>query len=328
MRPHRIRVRLPTGAASPDGSPETRPTRFIVFSISRFHRWLPVLALMFLSLAWGYNWVLAKQGLAYAPPFAFAAERCVGAAIALFLALKAMGRPIRLVAPGRTLAIAMTQVAGFMAFQTWALVEGGPGKTAVLIFTMPIWTLLMAWIILGERIRGGQWLAAASTLTGLVLIIEPWDMHSSLLSKIFGVTAAMCWAVGTILVKRLRATKSIDLFALTAWQMLLGAVPLVILALTVPEKSTEWSLNYVGILVFMSLVSTALCWWLWIYILDRVPAWEASLSVLGTPVVAIVSSRLVFREEFKVLELAGILLIGGGLILLSVLNWWSGRRIR
>jgi drug/metabolite transporter (DMT)-like permease len=136
----------------------------------------------------------------------------------------------------------------------------------------------------------------------------------------------MCWAVGTILVKRLRATKSIDLFALTAWQMLLGAVPLAILALAVPEKPTDWSLNYVGILVFMSLVSTALCWWLWIYILDRLPAWEASLSVLGTPVVAIVSSRLVFREEFRFLEVTGIVLIGGGLAILSALNWWSARR--
>lgn len=296
--------------------------------MTRLRPWLPTAALVFLSLAWGYNWILAKQGLAYAPPFAFAAERCVGAAIALFLALKLMGRPLGLVAPGATLAIALTQVAGFMAFQTWALVEGGPGKTAVLIFTMPIWTLLMAWPILGERVRGAQWLAAASTLTGLVLIIEPWDMHASLLSKVFGVVAALCWAIGTILVKRLRSIQPVDLFALTAWQMVLGAVPLVILALAVPERPTDWSPTYVGILVLMSVVSTALCWWLWIYILDRLPAWEASLSVLGTPVVAIVSSRLVFGEEFKRLELAGILLIGGGLAMLSALNWWASRRIR
>jgi drug/metabolite transporter (DMT)-like permease len=144
------------------------------------NRWLPPLALLVLSLTWGYTWVLAKQGLAYAPPFAFAAERCVGGALALLLALKLMGRPLKLVAPGATMAIGLAQVAGFMMFQTWALVEGGPGKTAVLIFTMPIWTLLMAWPILGERVRGKQWLAAGSTLLGLILIIEPWDMTSSL----------------------------------------------------------------------------------------------------------------------------------------------------
>ncbi|MGE5492881.1 MAG: DMT family transporter [Actinomycetota bacterium] len=291
-----------------------------------FRRWLPLIALACLSLIWGYTWVLAKHGLAYAPPFAFAAERCVGGALALVVVLKLMGKPIRLAAPGQTLAIGLAQGGGFMILQTWALVEGGPGKVAVLIYTMPIWTLLMAWPILGERIKGKQWLAAASTLTGLLMIIEPWDMHSSALSKVLGVGAAMCWAVGTILIKRLRASQPVDLLALTAWQMILGAIPLAILALTVPERPTLWSPAYVGILFTMATVSTALCWWLWIYILDRVPAWEASLSVLGVPVVAILSSRLTFGEEFKPMEIAGILLIGGGLVFLSLIGWAAARR--
>ena len=290
-------------------------------------RWLPPLALVVLSLTWGYTWVVAKQALAYAPPFAFAAERCVGGALALLLALKLSGRPIALPAPGPTLAIGLAQVSGFMAFQTWALVEGGPGKTAVLIFTMPIWTLLMAWPLLGERVRGQQWLAAASTLAGLLLIIEPWDMGSSLFSKFLGVMAALCWAVGTILVKRLRARQPVDLLALTAWQMVLGAVPLIVLAAVVPERPTDWSASYVGILVFMSIASTAMGWWLWTWILDRVPAWEASLSVLGTPVVAILSSRLVLNEGFSASEIAGMLLIGGGLALLSLLGWVAARRL-
>ncbi len=294
--------------------------------MQKHQRWLPALALIVLSLTWGYTWVIAKQGLAYAPPFAFAAQRALGGALALVIALKLLGRPLKLVAPGQTLLIGLTQVAGFMVFQTWALVEGGPGKTAVLIFTMPIWTLLLAWPILGERVRGKQWLAAASTLTGLFLIIEPWDMHASLFSKFLGLMAAICWASGTILVKRLRGNTPVDLLTLTTWQMLLGALPLLLLSFIVPEPATNWTLSYTGILVFMSVASTAMCWWLWIYILDRVPAWEASLSVLGTPVVAILSSRLTFGEQFKGSEIAGILLIGSGLALLSLLSWAASRR--
>ncbi|MEY2632487.1 MAG: hypothetical protein RIR00_1141, partial [Pseudomonadota bacterium] len=279
-----------------------------------------------LSLTWGYTWVVAKQGLAYAPPFAFAAERCVGGAVALFIALKLLGKPLRLPAPGATLGIGLTQVAGFMVFQTWALVEGGPGKTAVLIFTMPIWTLLLGWPLLGERVRGKQWLAAASTLAGLLLIIAPWDLQTSPLSKLLGVLAALCWAIGTILIKRLRRQQPVDLLTLTAWQMVLGCVPLVGLALLVPEAPTRWEPAYFGILSFMSVISTGLCWWLWIYVLDRVPAWEASLSVLGTPVVAIISSRLSFGEAFKPTELGGMLLIGSGLVLLALLGWAASRR--
>ncbi|NNM80182.1 MAG: EamA family transporter [Gallionella sp.] len=289
-------------------------------------RCLLPLALAILSLTWGYTWVVAKQALVYAPPFAFAAERCVGGALALLLAVKLMGRPLRLTAPRPTIAIALTQVTGFMAFQTWALVEGGPGKTAVLIFTMPIWTLLIAWPVLGERIRGKQWLAALCTLSGLVFIIEPWDMQSSLFSKFLGVMAALCWAVGTVLIKRLRFRQPVELLSLTTWQMVLGAIPLVLLALIIPERPTDWSVSYAGILIFMSVISTAMCWWLWITILDRVPAWEASLSVLGTPVVAIISSRMMLGEEFKFSEAMGILLIGCGLALLSLMGWLASRR--
>jgi drug/metabolite transporter (DMT)-like permease len=300
--------------------------KYLVSSSMSRERWLLPLALFVLSITWGYTWVMAKQALTYAPPFAFAAERCAGGALALLLAVKLMGKSLRLQAPGPTLAIGLAQVTGFMLFQTWALVEGGPGKTAVLIFTMPIWTLLIAWPILGERIRGKQWLAALSTLTGLVLIIEPWNMHSSLFSKFLGVMAALCWAIGTVLVKRLRSRQKVDLLSLTTWQMLLGAVPLVLLAIVIPERPTDWSVTYVGILTFMSVISTAMCWWLWITILDRVPAWEASLSVLGTPVVAIISSRVMMGEEFKFSEMTGILLIGCGLALLTLTGWAASRR--
>ena len=289
-------------------------------------RWLWPLALLVLSLIWGYSWVFAKQALDYAPPFAFAAERCIGAALALVLVVKLSGRPFRMEAPGQTLAISLIQGAAFMALSTWSLVEGGAGKTSVLIFTMPIWTLLMAWPILGERVQGRQWIAAISTLTGLLLIVEPWAMHSSLFSKFLGVMAAVCWAVGTILVKRLRKHQQVDLLVLTMWQSVLAVPPLLLLALLVPERATDWNGNFIAILAFLSVVSTALCWLLWIYILDKVPAWEAGLSVLGIPVIALVSSRLVLGEEFRLTEIAGIVLIASGLAMLSLIGWLASRR--
>jgi len=289
-------------------------------------RWLLPLGLLFLSVTWGYTWVIAKQALDYAAPFAFAMERTLGGALALFITLKFLGRPLKLIAPWATFKIGLFQIFGFMALSTWALLEGGPGKTAVLIFTMPIWTLLLAWPLLGERVRGAQWLAAISTIAGLMLIIEPWNMHTSLFSKFLGTSAAMCWAIGTVLIKRLRAKQPLDLLSLTAWQMLLGAVPLIILTIIVPEHPTNWSTTYIAILVFMSVVSTGLCWWLWITLLDRVPAWEASLSVLGTPVVAIISGRLAMGEKFSLGEISGIVLIGTGLALLSLIGWASSQR--
>jgi drug/metabolite transporter (DMT)-like permease len=289
-------------------------------------RWLPPLLLAILTFIWGYSWVIAKQALAYVSPFMLAAHRSVLAALALLIAAKLMGKSLKLIAPREMLFIGLMQIAGFTALSNWALVAGGAGKTAVLAFTMPIWTLLLAWPLLGERVRGQQWIAAACAMGGMVLIIEPWNMHTSLFSKLLGIGAALCWAISTVLVKRLRARQAVDLLVFTGWQMLFGAMPLLLLALLVPEPGTQWNLTYFAQLAMLGLGSTALGWWIWLYLLDRLPAWEAGLSVLGTPVVAIVSSHLATGEAFSASELTGMLLIGGGLALLSVLNWLVSKR--
>ena len=285
-----------------------------------------LIALVVLSFVWGITWVLSKQALAYAPPFAFAAERCVGGALALIVVMRLTGRRLTLTAPKQTLAISLVQVSGFMIFQTCALVIGGPGKTSVLIFTMPIWTLILARIVLGEKLRGLQWVAAVSTLTGLLFIIAPWNVQGNLVGDFLGVGAAMCWAAGTILVKRFRANHRVDLIHLTTWQMLIGSIPLIFLALILPEHPTQWTPHYIVLLFIISLISTSLGWWLWIYILDSLPAWEASLSVLGTPVIAIVSSTLMLGEQFKGIEVMGMLLIGAGLSFLSLFGYLSSKR--
>lgn len=286
-----------------------------------------VLALITLTLIWGYSWVTAKMALHYVAPFAFAAQRaCIGT-IALFAALAITRRSLRLHLPWQMAVYGLVQTGLFLALQSWALVEGGAGKTSVLIFTAPIWTLLLAWPLLGERVRGSQWLAAATTLIGLTLIIAPWQLEASPLVKILGVATALTWAVSTIIVKRI-GQRGVDMINLNAWQMAFGALSLIAVAAVVPEPATRWTGEYVALLIFTSLISTGLGWFLWFYILERLPAWEASLSVLGVPVVAIIASRLQLGETSTGVELAGMLLIGTGLALLSVFNWRQQRRVK
>jgi drug/metabolite transporter (DMT)-like permease len=287
-----------------------------------------IAALVVLTLLWGYTWIIAKQALDFAGPFHVGVLRTGAATIALFLALFALRRPLRPQAIWQTAVVGMFQTTGFIALSTWALVEGGAGKTAVLVFTMPIWTLLLARLVLGERIRPSQWLAALCALAGLMLIIAPWNMHASLFSKLLAVLAALSWALSTILIKRWRTALSSEVLALTTWQMLFGVAPLIVIAMLVPERPTDWTPSFAGIIGFMAVVSTAFGWFLWLYVLERLPAWQASLSILGIPGVAIVSSRWQLGERADLGELAGMLLIGVGLVTISLLNWRSQRRIR
>lgn len=278
-------------------------------------------ALVFLTLAWGYTWILAKIALREVAPFAFAAQRSLAGAVCLFVALPLMGHTLRLRGGRKTLIIGAIQTGIFFILQTWTLVEAGPGKTAVLIYTMPIWTLFLGRLIIGERIVASQWLAACVTLSGLVLIIEPWDLHSGKLAIALGVAAAGSWAWGTVLVKKWRADLNADLLTFTAWQMMFGALMLCAVAAAVPEPATHWSGQYIGILIVLGVVSNAICWFLWLYVLEHLPAWQASLSILGVPVVALLSSRWQLDERLATVEIGGIALIGCGLVLLALINW-------
>ena len=282
-------------------------------------------ALVLLTLVWGYSWVLIKLAVGQAGPFALAAHRSFVAGLTLFAVLKFLGRPLAPAAPGAYLLIGLVQTTLFLSLQGSALVAGGAGKTSVIVYTMPIWTLMLSTTFLGERIRLSQALAGILALAGLVLIVTPWKLHSSFLSQGLALAAALAWSVGTLLVKRLSGRHSLDVLNLNAWQCLLGSFFLMPAAAV--AQPVAWNLDYVALVAAIGILVTALGWALWSYVLKRLPAWQASLSVLGVPAVAILSSRQQMGEQVDALEMAGILLIATGLTLLSLLGWLAERRL-
>jgi drug/metabolite transporter (DMT)-like permease len=277
-----------------------------------------LLALILLSLIWGYSWIIMKIALGFSGPFQFAALRTGLGGASLFAVLHATKRPLR---PPQALAdtlwLGLLQTTGFLALSMWALMEGGAGKTAILVFTMPFWLMLMAWPALCEKIQGLQWVAVVLALTGLVLILEPWNLHTSLLSKTLAVLAGICWAASAVIAKRLQNRVQVDLINLTAWQMILGAIPLIAISLIVPAKPVIWSGYFIGALIFSGVVTTALGWVLWLYVLNHLPAGSASLNSLAIPVIAILSSWAQLGEQPKPMEWGGMLLIAIALGLIS-----------
>ena len=286
-----------------------------------------VLALLVLTLIWGYSWVMIKAGVAHAGPFTLAAHRSLVAALVLFAALKTLGRPLRPAAPVALVLIGLVQTTLFLSLQGSALMQGGAGKTAVLAYTMPVWTLLLSVIFLGERIRLSQALAGFLAMVGLTLIIAPWKLQSSALAQSLAVAAAIAWSAGTLMVKRLGRRVPLDVLNLNAWQCLVGSLLLFPVAALAPGPALVWSWDYLGLVAAIGVVVTAVGWALWSYVLERLPAWQASLSVLGVPVVALLTSRLQTGEVVDDLEVAGMLLIGGGLVLLSLFNRMVERRL-
>lgn len=278
-----------------------------------------------LTLLWGYSWIIAKLALGFSGPFALAALRVLLGVIALGAYLFATGqRPSRR-PPRGAVAVGLVQTAAFLILNTWALSGGGAGKTAILTFTMPFWVLLFAWPLLGERVVGMQWLAIGLSLAGLLWILEPWQLHASVLSECLAVTAGMAWATGVVLSKRLQRHGAVDAVNFTFWQMAIGLVPMAVVAAIVPERPIDWTALFVLAVVFSGMVSTALGWLMWQYVLTRLPAGTTSLASLAVPVVATLTGAIQLGERLRPAEIVGAVLIALGLALMS---WQSMRNHR
>lgn len=285
-------------------------------------------ALVFLTLVWGNNWLVMKLALTYTDPVTYNIQRTLVAIAALFGLLLWKRRPVL---PESWLAVIVTglfQTTLNMGATTMALAEGGAGRTSVLVFTMPFWTVLLAWPVLGERLRGVQWLAVAAAFSGLTLIVEPWNWQGAVAPKLWAVASGLGWAAGTIAVKYFQRIRPFDLLNFMAWQMLIGILPLLPIALVYPLQPPHWDATYALLLFYTGAISTGGGFVVWIAILRWLDAGAASLNALAIPVIALVSSMLLFGERLTRVEWIGIACLGAGLVMISVSAWRASRGAR
>ncbi len=282
-------------------------------------------ALIVLTLIWGANWAVMKEALSSAHPVVFNLQRTWLAILVLFAVLAARGGPFR---PPGWKALVVTgffQTTLNFGATTMALAGGGAGRTSVLVFTMPFWTLLLAWPALGERVRGAQWAAIGLAAAGLVLVVAPWDWRGDLTPKLWAVASGFGWAAGTVATKHFQRQRNLDMHNFMAWQMFVGVLPLTLLPLLVDYPPTQWSVLQGFLLLHVGAISTACGFLLWIAVLRWLPAGTASLSMFAIPVIALVSSMIIFGERLLPTEWSGIALIAGGLAIIARLAWLGAR---
>jgi drug/metabolite transporter (DMT)-like permease len=284
-----------------------------------------ILALLLLALVWGYSWVVMKIALRYCQPFTFSALRTFLGALGLLVLLPLLGRPLRPKALGPTALLGVLQTTGFVGLLTWALEEGGAGKTSILTYTMPFWLVLMAWVVLGEKLKGFQWVAVGMALAGLILILTPWRMEGRP-SDFLAIGGALFWAASAVYAKVLRKNHEVDLLSLTAWQMLLGSLPLIVIAAATWSGPPEWTGTFIAALIYVTVLSNSLAWILWLYILNALRAGTAGLATLLTPVIGITSAWIQLGERPGVFEGLGMIAIVGALLLVAVRELVRGRR--
>jgi drug/metabolite transporter (DMT)-like permease len=278
-------------------------------------------ALMLLTVIWGYNWVVMKSALEYAGAFEFAALRTVIGALCLFAVVIYMRKPLRVKEMPTLVLLGIMQTSGFTGLLIWALVEGGAGKTAVLTYTMPFWVMVLAWPMLGEKLRGLQWPAAILSTMGMLFILDPLHLGTDTFSMFLAVLSGIFWALSVILAKKLhQRSPDLDLLTLTAWQMFFGSIPLVVVALLVPSAPIQWTPYFIGAVIFNSVFCNALAWLLWLYALQRLSAGVASMSSMLAPVIGVLAAWVQLHEVPSATELIGMTLIAASLVIISMIS--------
>jgi drug/metabolite transporter (DMT)-like permease len=288
----------------------------------------PLVALFFLAMLWGYNWVVMKVAMQYAGPMEFAALRGIFGAVLLFAVLTLLGVSLRPKYVVQTVFLGIFQTTGFVGLISWALSVGEAGKSAVLGYTMPFWVIVFGWPFLPDRLRGWQWPAAGLVLVGLVFVLELWQSGATSQSSLLALGAGVSWAVSVILFKRIPIHGRDDLLSVTAWQMVFGMIPLVIVALVVPERAIEWNAAFIAALVYNGIGGMAIATFLWLYILQRLPATISGLNSLAVPIVGVIAAWIQLGERPTFTETVGMVLILAGLALLTTTQRASGPQLR
>lgn len=283
-----------------------------------------------LALAWGLNWPAVKIALSAFPPFTL---RVVGLGIGgLLLLLFAYVRGKRLLPEAtawRSVIVGgVFTVAVFNMSTAIAQLNTTTSRAAVLTFTMPMMSALLSWLVVGEHLDRRKIAALLLGLAGVAVLALP-VLESALAAHDvaaykglgFPLVAAFGWAAGTVYLKRWPVAG--DRIAVTAWQLLIGAACGAAGAVATGESLPSWPLpdRVVAALTMHIVLGTAVAYWLWFILVERVSATVASLTTLMVPVVGVLSAMALVGDRPSVSDWIGFGLVlgGAGLIVLGPL---------
>jgi probable blue pigment (indigoidine) exporter len=276
---------------------------------------LGLVFLVIASVGWGLNFPIMKHLLTEWPPLS--SRGLCGIVGAAALALIALARRQRLSIPPhlwlRLLLVSMLTIGGWVAFMGLALLWLNASEAAVLGISIPVWVVLLAWPILGERFSLVRAVALMIALAGIAVLIGGNGIDASL-EKLPGLLGAVCVALGTVLTKHFPL--AMPPLSLAAWQIGIGCLPIAVVGLLVeqPQLAALSSVGWAS-MIYMTLIQFCLCYVCWFAALERLPAATASIGTLLVPVVGVLAAAAMLHEPLGAREIGALVFTLGGVAL-------------
>lgn len=273
-----------------------------------------------------------KAGLAYAPPYRFAALRSFIGGLALLGVLLVYRHPViparRLWLPIALLAV-LGPLIGFSAMFHSPL-HTGAGLASVVGNTGPLLVIVFAAIFLGERITLGKAVALVLGIAGVTLIASPSAGSTAswhVAALIVPLVAASSGAAETLIVKQVHPGR--DVLAVTAWQFLIASIALFALSAALePQSTITWTMQFTLLLALLAGGSTAAATALWYWLIQREEVGRLSLVLFLVPVAGLGLGAALFAERITPVQTGGIVLVFAGVAAAALLRNRTSRELR
>ena len=276
--------------------------------------------LIALSLIWGSSFALIKIAVVTIPPISLATTRVAVAAVTLLIVLRLLGEslPADLRQWGHFAAVGMLGNGLPFALIGYGELRVDSGLAAILIGTMPVFTVAFAYIFRVER--GLTWLRGlglALGFAGLLVLVGPATLGrlgDDGAAHLVIVAAAACYAATAVYAMRLSQT--IPIVVLGAGTMVASTVIMTPLALVI---DAPWTLapaaEALGAAFILGLVATGFATLIFFKLLASAGATFASTINYLIPVIGVILGVAWLGESIGVTELAAMALVLSGVVL-------------
>jgi len=244
-------------------------------------------------ILWGSTYLAIRVAIETLPPFFMAGTRFLCAGTLLYLLVPVSER----VTPSRiqwksALTIGALLLLGGNGAVCWAQQKVPSGVTALIIATVPLWTVLLEWLWL--RRPAPSWLVLTGVLLGfggLWLLIRP-DAEQAGIPLTGGLVllgAALSWSIGSILARKVPQVPSA--FQATSMEMLAGGALLLLAGCLSGEVSelehSVFSTRSLAALAYLIFFGALLGFTAYKYILKNTSPVLSSTYAYVNPVIAV-----------------------------------------
>jgi len=189
------------------------------------------------------------------------------------------------------------------------------GIAAMMMAVQPMVVLVLAALLIGDRIRYVHVAACVLGAGGVVLLVFKGTAALDFVGVAAALAAAASMAAGITLTKLWGRPDGVGLLPFTGWQLMAGG--LVSLPFTLSIEGLPTAISGTNIIGFGYLISlgAVISYAIWFRGIERLPALAVSFLALGSPIVATLLGYLFLHQTLSILQLVGIIVIIGAALL-------------